>query len=176
LKSATIGESSTPQVTTPKQQAIFTSSSPPSSSRRASSIAEAMDPEATGYILWEQFLAYIRWQETVFGVKTAEEDKTGEGKSMVHSPTRRGSMQQKINTSRVRVRARIELRHIFNSLIDGGGTHRVSCRELELAIRFSPKCRELFTPSLLAKKLEDILKDDIHMTSYQRYQLSARKY
>ena len=156
----------------------------PSSSRRASFIVESMDPKSTGYIFWEQFLAYVRWQENKFGVQSMgivgndEEGKLNDEKDMmITSPTRRDSTQLNINTSRYRVRARIELRHIFDGLIDPNDhTHRVSCRELELAVRFSPKCRDLFMPSLLAQHLSDLLKEDFNTTPNQRHQLSARNY
>lgn len=73
-------------------------------------------------------------------------------------------MQQRINTTGHQVFARIELRHIFDSLLMNGENINgcVSCHELELAIKFSPKCRTLFMPSLLAKNLSNLLNEDQH--------------
>ena len=157
---------------------------PPSNTiRRASNIVEAMDPQSTGYIMWEQFLAYVRWQERHFGVRgqdnpalggggeggrERERERGGEKKETSSnrlSPAhRRESMQQRINTTGHQVFARIELRHIFDSLLMNGENINgcVSCHELELAIKFSPKCRTLFMPSLLAKNLSNLLNEDQH--------------
>ena len=128
-----------------------------------------MDPSNSGYILWEEFLAYIRWQESVFGIlhgdQYAQEDNE-EAKQMV-SHGRRMSIQAQLTLSRHQVRARLELRHVFDSLVDQSLYHRVSCKELQLAIRFSPKCRELFQISLLAKRLPDDVYPHGEKISYQ---------
>jgi hypothetical protein len=125
---------------------------------RTASIVRSMDQHHSGCVTWEQFLAYIRWQERHFGMVLPAAEGTDhvsrESDLLLSSPTRRASTVQRNKKTMYQVRTRIDLRKVFDSLcpeatMDGS----VSCDELIYAIRFSQRARELFLPSLLAKTL-----------------------
>ena len=96
-------------------------------------------------ITWDEFLAYLRWQEQMHG----SIGSTPAGRDGI----RRSSMYTGDDAT-LKVEARLELRRIFDS-IDSNSDHRVSCPELAWAIRFDPRARNLFMPSLLAQDLRN---------------------
>ena len=129
----------------------------PAGRARTASIVSSMDRSQSGYVTWDQFLAYIRWQERHFGtvLPAAEgsERLSRESDLLLSSPTRRASMMQRNKETMHQVRTRIDLRKVFDSLCPEASDGRVSCDELIYAIRFSQGARDLFLPSLLAKTL-----------------------
>jgi hypothetical protein len=109
-----------------------------------------------------------RWQEHTFGIHPRSNYNEQDCLDAAFINGRRGSTQMRINTSRHQVRTRIELRRVFDGLVDRSMysvEHRVSCKELILAIRFSENCRELFKSSLLAKGLPEIFQSEILFVS-----------
>ena len=144
---------------------------------RAGSIVQAMDAQGSGYVLWEQFLAYVRWQERHFLTRavSAPLDKVEED-LMLTTPHRRASTHSRAQTARKQVRTRIELRRVFDDLAGRTGSYRVSCRELVHAIQFTPRARELFLPSLLAKSLPAVVVEDQSLSEGQKRSLMRRWY
>ena len=121
--------------------------------KRVESIVEMMDENDVGFVTWEQFLAYIGWQERNFGTKFRGDDSNSSATGNLDDRESRERVLERARDTMHRVRARLDLRKVFDSVSQGNTDGCVDCKELMYAIRFSQRASELFMPSLLAKKL-----------------------